>query len=315
LSKVRIIFSTDVHGSEMYWRKWMKSAEYYKADVIIMAGDLTGKAIIPIIKKDNEYIYTFQDKKYTLHSEDKVEEACNELRLKGFYPFICTLDEVKELQKNKKKLDELFDRLMVEGIERWMKLVEENVDKNVEVIVNPGNDDIFEIDDAIKNSERVIYPLEKVVTIGGKYEMITCEWVNPTPWDSPRECSEEELMKKIRKETDRLSSYENALFNLHAPPYNTHLDIAPALDKSLRQKTTLGTPVMDHVGSTAVRDIIEELQPLMGLHGHIHESAGSQKIGRTICLNPGSKYTAGIFSAYIIDLTPEGVKYWPASEI
>jgi Icc-related predicted phosphoesterase len=315
MAKVRLVFSTDVHGSEIYWRKWMKSAEHYNADTILMSGDLTGKAIVPIFKKEDQYTYTFLEKKHVIKNEENLTEASDELRLKGVYPFITTIEEVKELQKDKKKLDAKFSQLMVEGIERWMQQIEKYVDKKIQVIVNPGNDDILAIDPVIKKYDRVTYPLDKVVTIGDKYEMISCAWVNITPWNSPRECSEEELAKKLQREIDRLSEFKNALFNFHAPPINTHLDIAPAVDKSLKQKTTLGAPEMDHVGSSAVREAIEKKQPLLGLHGHIHESAGNHKIGETICINPGSKYTAGAFSAYIIDITEDGVKFWPASEI
>ena len=315
MAKTRIVFSTDVHGSELYWRKWMKSGEYYKADVIIMAGDLTGKAIIPIFKKGGEYEYTLVDKKFKVKGDDELNKTLEEIRLKGFYPFLTTIEEAKELQRNKNKLDALFNQLMVEGIDRWMNLIENNVDEKIQVIVNPGNDDIFEIDDIIKKHSRIIYPIDKVVTISEKYEMITCAWVNPTPWKSPRECSEEELKEKIQKQINKLTNFENALFNFHSPPANTHLDIAPALDKTLKQKTSLGAPEMTHVGSLAVREAIEKHQPLLGLHGHIHESAGTHKIGRTICLNPGSKYTAGAFSAYIIDLSDGEVKFWPTTEL
>lgn len=315
MGKVRLVFSTDVHGSEIYWRKWIKSAEHYKADTIIMAGDLTGKAIIPIFKKDGAYTYTLQESKHTVKGPRELAEASDELRLKGFYPFTTTVEEVKEIRKDKGKLDALFSKLMVEGIDRWMRMIEGSVDGKVQVIVNPGNDDIFDVDDVIKKYSRVTYPMDRIVEIGGKYQMITCAWVNTTPWKSPRECGEEELANRLQKQIDRLESFENALFNFHAPPANTHLDLAPALDKTLKQKTVLGSPEMAHVGSTAVREAIEKYQPLLGLHGHIHESSGNHKIGRTICINPGSKYTAGAFSAYIVDLTEGDVKFWPTTEL
>ena len=54
---------------------------------------------------------------------------------------------------------------------------------------------------------------------------------------------------------------------------------------------------MIHAGSTAVRASIEKHQPLVGLHGHIHESKGFVTLGRTLCLNPGSEYGKMGFSA------------------
>jgi uncharacterized protein len=59
---------------------------------------------------------------------------------------------------------------------------------------------------------------------------------------------------------------------------------------------------MGPVGSTAVRDFILSEQPLLGLHGHVHESKAAQNLGRTLCINPGSEYTAGVLSCVIVSL-------------
>jgi len=78
---------------------------------------------------------------------------------------------------------------------------------------------------------------------------------------------------------------ERAIFLFHSPPYQTALDRA-ALDG----RTVEGVPLDVHVGSIAVRRFIEERQPRVTLHGHVHESArlsGSwrQAIGRTRCFS------------------------------
>ena len=59
------------------------------------------------------------------------------------------------------------------------------------------------------------------------------------------------------------------------------------------------------VGSTAVRDAVQRVQPLLSLHGHIHESRGATKIGSTLALNPGSSYEEGILQAAIVNLDPK----------
>ncbi len=65
------------------------------------------------------------------------------------------------------------------------------------------------------------------------------------------------------------------------------------------------------VGSKAIRVAIEKYQPLLGLHGHIHESKASQYLGRTLLLNPGSEYTEGILRGFFIEYDSEGIKnYW-----
>jgi Icc-related predicted phosphoesterase len=72
---------------------------------------------------------------------------------------------------------------------------------------------------------------------------------------------------------------------------------------------------MAPVGSTAVREAIERQRPLLGLHGHVHESAGVEKIGRTVCINPGSDYGDGILRGAIVELDRDrGVRNWQLTQ-
>jgi Icc-related predicted phosphoesterase len=175
------------------------------------------------------------------------------------------------------------------------------------IIVSPGNDDATEIDDLIKTSDRITYPIHQAIDIDDKHQMITCEYVNSTPWETPRECPEDELLVKLRKEFERVDSYERLICNFHAPPYGTMIDQAPKLDEKAQVKVRYGSPEMVPVGSKSVRQVMEEYQPLLGLHGHIHESAGLEHLGRTLCVNPGSSYMQGMLNAFVIDL-PENLK-------
>ncbi|MEM2704204.1 MAG: phosphoesterase, partial [Candidatus Bathyarchaeia archaeon] len=133
-------------------------------------------------------------------------------------------------------------------------------------------------------------------------------WVNTTPWKTPRECSDDELREKLENEFRKVDTCENLICNFHAPPYGTRLDLAPKLDEKLRVKMRFGTVEMTHVGSKAVKEMLEKYQPLLGLHGHIHESSGIEYIGRTLCINPGSAYIQGILNAFIIDLPKDSKK-------
>jgi len=305
-----MFFACDVHGSELVWRKFLGAAKFHNVDVLMMAGDLTGKGIVPLVERsDGTRTCTFRDKHYKLHGKEEIEKMCDMIRKHGLYPYLCTQSEVEELKADNRKIDALFDRLMVEGIKRWLNMIEQKVDEKVMVIVNPGNDDTFSIDEAIKSCDRVVYPLNTVIQVGD-YEMISCEWTNPTPWDSPRECPEEELRKKIEREFDRVDSYKNLICNFHVPPYDTNLDVAPEVDENFNIKTGfLGAPKMIHVGSKAVREVFQEKQPALGLHGHIHESDGVDRIGETVCLNPGSEYTRGVLRAYVVSLVKNEIKY------
>jgi Icc-related predicted phosphoesterase len=312
----RLFHTTDLHASELVWKKTLNSAEYYKADVILLLGDLTGKAIVPFVKvSDSEWYCNPYGKREIFSSREQVEERKNMFRNKGWYVFETTPTEVEEFKASPMKREELFTILMKHTLDKMLgQLDEVNFQQNTKkFVVCPGNDDIFEIDDVIKKHERVIFPLEKVVEIDSKREMVSCEYVNPTPWKTPRECSEEQLEKKLEKEIKRSNQTKNLICNFHAPPYGSGLDRAPKLDKDLKPITDFGNPIFENVGSKAVLNVIKKHQPLLGLHGHIHESAAHAKIGRTICMNPGSEYQIGTISGYVIDLPEDRtdeVNYW-----
>ncbi|MCD6262860.1 phosphoesterase [Candidatus Bathyarchaeota archaeon] len=313
--KFRLFHCCDLHGSEKCWRKFLRAAEYYNCDAVIAAGDLTGKVIIPIIEtKPGQYVIRIFGR-IEKFKEDKLEKWKKTIRDSGYYPWMMTKEEVEEVKDDPQKQDEIFSKVMEAEMARWVKMADEIVPKGKLVIANPGNDDRFVVDEQILESERVIYPLHRVVELGGTYQMVSCEWVNPTPWDSPRECSEEELEKKIRKEINRLDDFENAIFNFHAPPKGTGLGTCPKLDTSVKPPkpvTRFLRPVYTDAGSVAVRKVIDEFQPLLGLHGHIHESKGKYKLGRTMVFNAGSEYTSGILHGIILTLEPGRlVQYMP----
>jgi Icc-related predicted phosphoesterase len=308
---VRIFFAADVHGSENVWRKWLSVPTFYQADILIMAGDLTGKTVIPIIKTNGSYVTKAFGQEFKANNEKELETIKEKLLLGGSYPYVCTRKEVDEMKKSQDKVDEVFKHIVVDNIKRWLTLVEEKVPRNVKVVVMPGNDDFFEIDEPIKNNRRVIYPLGKAVNLCFDYEMISLDYTNPTPWNSPRECPEEELAKKLEDAAELVKvEWSRVICNFHCPPYSTKLDQAPKLDKNLRPIFKLGSPEMVNVGSKAILNFIEKNQPLLGLHGHIHESAGAQHIGKTLILNPGSEYGEGILKGMMLELDESGIRNW-----
>jgi Icc-related predicted phosphoesterase len=309
--ETKILYTSDLHGSETYFLKILSTAKNFNVDILFISGDLTGKAIVPIVKVDkNLYATTFFGRDYKI-DETELAKIQKDIRQVGYYYYPCSREEYAALKAAPDAVDKLFDELMKSTLEGWIKKIEEVLPSNMRIIMNPGNDDHFSIDDILKRSNRIVYTIGKVENIDDKHALVSCEWVNPTPWNSPRECSEEELEKRIRKEFDKVSSKDNLVCDLHAPPYDCPLDLAPKLDKDLKPKTSFGQPVMEHVGSKAVRKVLKEYQPKLALHGHIHESAGFYKLGRTLCINPGSEYVEGIMHGYFLKLTPESVDYHP----
>ncbi|HEX68700.1 MAG TPA: phosphoesterase [Candidatus Bathyarchaeota archaeon] len=297
----RILFATDMHGSEGVWRKFLNASAMLKVDVAICGGDLTGKMIVPIVEhKNGKYSYYHLKKTYTIDSS-KIEKAMKDIKGIGYYPYVTTESEYEEMTKNPKKVDEVFHKVMLSTLKDWFDLIPEKLPKETRVIVCPGNDDRFPVDDLVNNHKHVINGEGKVIEIDDQHEMISCGWVNPSPWKTTREEEEDKLEERLEKYISKLKNVENAIFNFHAPPYQTKLDEAPLLDKDLNPIIQGGRVIMVPVGSKAVRKMIEKYQPFLGLHGHIHEASGSMKIGRTYCVNPGSEYAEGILRAFLIE--------------
>jgi Icc-related predicted phosphoesterase len=138
--------------------------------------------------------------------------------------------------------------------------------------------------------------------------MISWGYANPTPWHTYREMSEGDLRSVFERLAGELADAGGAIFNLHPPPYDSGLDEAPVLDEDLQVQTSAGQAKMSSVGSHAVREALEQFQPLLGLHGHIHESAGFRQIGRTLAINPGSDYGTGTLNGVLVTLEPQKVK-------
>lgn len=300
----RVFYVTDVHGSEVCFRKFLSAATFYKADVVILAGDITGKMIVPIVQKpDNTFSSWFMGSERTARTEQEVTEVEKAIRDSGYYPFRITPEELAKLESDKKNVDAFFTKVMVENVARWIRTAEEKLKgTNVKCFISPGNDDRWDIDEALNSSDLITNPEMKVVDIDNHHEMITMGLTNHTPWNSPREFDEEYLQAKLEGMISQLQHKENAIFNAHCPPIGTGIDSAPKLDETLKPVSMAGQTVMISAGSTATRDAILKHQPLVGLHGHIHESRGVVTLSRTKCFNPGSEYGTGILRGLILNL-------------
>lgn len=307
LGLTRIFYTTDIHGSEKVFRKFVSAGKFYNANVIICGGDITGKMIIPIIERsDGKFKANFLGQDLVLKRDD-VRELEKNVRYAGYYPYITNEDEMAKLSANQEKIDELFAKLMVETLERWLRLAEEYLKgTGIKCFVTPGNDDRFDIDRVFDRFDYVVNPEGKVVYVDNHHEMISTGHANITPWKCPRDIPEGDLEKRIDAMVSQVKDMKNCIFNFHCPPYASELDNAPLLDENLKP-VSAGQKLIP-VGSTAVRGAIEKHQPLLGLYGHIHESRGVYKIGRTICINPGSEYGEGVLRGVIILLDENRVK-------
>jgi uncharacterized protein len=300
----KIFFATDIHGSDVCLRKFLNAGKFYGVDAVVMGGDITGKMIVPVVEESpDQYAAHIFGRKRVVDSTG-LPGLNKFIADAGFYPHPMTPDEVAALQKDPAGVDQLFQKLMTATMSRWIDMAEDRLGgTGIEVIFAPGNDDPMFVDDLLSGSDVVVNPDSRVVALPGGFPMISVGYSNRTPWDSPRELDEGDLRKVIDEEVAKLDDPGRAIFNLHVPPKNTPIDQAMELDADFRPVVKAGAPVIAGVGSSAVRDAIATYQPMMSLHGHIHESRGEARIGKTVALNPGSEYSEGVLRGVIITLS------------
>ncbi len=303
---MKIFFATDIHGSEVCWRKFLNSAAFYKADLVVLGGDVTGKAMVPITEYNGYWQVTLRGETMRLDTRAELDDVMTRIRNSGFYPALVSQDELTYLGENEGAVDQRFSVEMISSLDRWLDMADGKLrGGQIPCILNGGNDDIFEIDDIIESSPCVSFAEGKLLDLDG-FSLVSMGWTNPTPWDTYREAPEPELAAKIEAVASLVPDMGRAIFNFHAPPYGTGLDEAPALDDTLRPMH--GGAVMKPVGSKAVRDAILKHQPMLSVHGHIHESRGVKKMNRTLAINPGSVYGDGVLQGAVIDLDKKKAK-------
>ncbi len=297
---MRIFFATDVHGSDICWRKFLNAGTFHKADVLIMGGDMTGKAMVPIVATGGGWELSLQDQRHELTSEDDVRAMEKRISDRGYYPVRLTRDEINAWGDDPRLVDERFQAEIVAGVERWMALADERLARSgIRCVVSPANDDMFEIDPIIERAERVELGEANTIDLDGM-ALVSTGWTNPTPWNTFREMPEPELRTRIDEIVGKAPDPTRAIFNFHVPPYGSNLDNAPKLDANM--KYVAGGQALIPVGSKAVRDAILAYRPALSLHGHIHEGRGAVKLGPTLAVNPGSAYEDGALQAAIVDL-------------
>ena len=289
-----LYYASDVHGSDQCWRKFLGAGRFYGVDALIMGGDLTGKAIVPIEGNGSgTFSTTFLGEVRRGSSQRELDELFDAIRYNGMYPWLAPADEIAAHADDLDAQSGLFDEVMVEELRRWIALADERMPEyGIDVYVMPGNDDPWVCDEVIEQASHVVACEDRVVNVG-PHEMISCAYSNPTPWNSPRELDENALYERIKRLADQVEAPERAIFNLHVPPYASGLDTAREINPDLTVVYKSGAPHEIPVGSTAVRQIIEEYQPALALHGHIHECRGDAQIGRTLAINSGSEYNSG----------------------
>jgi uncharacterized protein len=309
---MRVYYATDIHGSEVCWRKFLNAGRFYNADVLILGGDVTGKAVVPVVAAAGGGFRVRQFSGDRVLDADELAATETRIRDMGFYPYRTTEDELEAVWDDPEAVNGIFLSLMRSTLTRWLDLAAERLaGTGIRLYAMEGNDDPPELFGMLRDSTVLTQTEDQLVDLGEGITMVSYGYSNPTPWHTPRELDDDELERRIDKLAAQVSRPERAIFNLHVPPARTSIDKAPALDGSLKPVVKGGAVVMQSVGSEGVRRLLAKHQPMLGLHGHIHESRGAVRLGPTLAVNPGSEYGDGVLCGALLEIDgKKGVRHY-----
>jgi Icc-related predicted phosphoesterase len=306
---IRLLQAADFHGSNAAFRKFMSAIKQHNAQHAIITGDLTGKAIVPIIRDGGRYTSWLFGNREVLETDAELDRFRQKVGDVGMYDHVCDAEEARALDADADRLHALFVDKMNARLSEWLDLAGNYLAPlGVPLWVIPGNDDDRSVDPILDASEYARNVDHKVVELDEFHELVSLGDTSMTPWECPRDYPESHMVPTVKGLFEQVRNPEGAIVNMHCPPRDTAIDQAPSLNERLEIEFEGGQVVMASAGSAAIRSGLETLQPLLSLHGHIHEARGTTRIGRTLCLNPGSEYAEGIMKAAIINLEPTRVK-------
>jgi Icc-related predicted phosphoesterase len=308
----RLYVCSDIHASERAWRKFVNAMRdnVYGVDAAVIAGDLTGKAIVPVVGDGGgAWTATVLGQRRIARSEEQLAELERAIADLGYYAVRVTEDERRAMEADPALVRRLFDEQITRRVREWMELATDRLEgSGVPVYLMPGNDDDFEIDPVLADSTYCRNVNEQVVDLTPWHQLVSMGWSSPTPWSTPRELPEEEFLDRLSTLMKDVRDPTQTVMMTHVPPYDSGLDTAPLLSPDLRPTISAGDVLRGPVGSTGVRKAIETFRPVLGVHGHIHESGGERRIGGTLCVNAGSEANHGVLRGYLVDLTDRGVE-------
>jgi len=311
--RCRLFYASDIHGSDRCFRKWVNAASFYQVDALVFGGDIAGKVVVPIVRfSADRHVLELHGRRLELAEGEELAAVRAQIRASGRYDVVLSPDEKRLFDQSPNLVaSELFPAAMRDSVSSWLELAEQRLEQaGIPAFVMLGNDDYPELA-GLLNGRWLRYVEDQVVELPGGFELLSLGYSNRTPWNSPRELDDDELGARVEALAGKLKEPQHAVFNLHCPPHGTHLDQAALLDEGFRPRTEGGQIVTGPVGSQAVRRLIERYQPALGLHGHIHESPGVQRLGRSFVLNAGSEYGDGVLRGALVTLDRrKGVRAW-----
>ncbi len=307
---MRLLFVSDLHGSDLCFRKMLNAAAAYGVDDLIIGGDICGKFLVPILMDSPTTGHAdMWDEKFRFADLSEIEAFERRVAATGAYSTRCDGNRYAELRTDHAKVDAAFTIAVNDRLQAWVDLAEERLrGTGKHLYITAGNDDQWEVEPILSQGglDSVVHSDRRVIQLADGTELLTLGWANQTPWHCPRDKPEQELTAEIDRLAACVHDLSSSVFSLHVPPRGSSLDNGPRLDEQLRPKMGMAGPDVVPVGSTAVRAALERYQPALSLHGHIHESRGAVKLGRTLAINPGSEYGEGVLRGVVIEWDKRG---------
>lgn len=247
-----------------------------------------------------------------INSDEQVKTISKTLRDNGYYPYVTDEEEYNNIANDKDYFKKVLLKVMEEYFRVDISKIENNYRKlGVKLVYLAGNDDPKEFVNKIyeEYDNDVLIPIDEKTMNINDYMFLGFGYSNETPWHTARELPEREIEERLIKLFSGLNRNEldRTIAIIHVPPYGTTIDQAPKLTNDLKPVVEGGVVAMEHVGSTAVRRILENFGPLIGLHGHVHESYGIDFLNAKCCnkkipvVNAGSEYQGGMLRfAYLM---------------
>ena len=310
----RLYVCSDIHASERTWRKFLNAmkANVYKVDAAVIAGDLTGKALVAVVQGNHGgevWTASVLGQSRVARTEQELADLERSIADLGYYAVRVTDEERRAMEGDKELVMRHFREKIVSRLREWLALASERLEgSGVPVYLMPGNDDEFDIDAILAESTYCQNVNEQVIELTPWHQLVSMGWSSPTPWHTPRELPEEEFLDRLSGLLKGVRDPRKTVMMTHVPPYDSGLDTAPLLSPDLRPTVTAGDLIRGPVGSTGVRAAIEQFRPVLGVHGHIHESGGERKIKDTLCVNAGSESSMGVLRGFLVDLSENGVE-------
>jgi uncharacterized protein len=302
LHELRCLIASDLHGSNACFKKLVALADEVRADICVVAGDISGKRAIIGYPENQEHIRFHEDGRNHTVRMDEFEVLRAQWGNIGIYGIrvkddVPSVDEVR-LESEAKRL----------RLTQWLDFAKKRfAPAGRRLFIMPGNDDSPDVVETLNFHNWATNIDDNVVRVGD-YALGGLGYSNPTPWQTYRELSESQLSSKLNSLAAALGDCDFPLVAIHVPPLDSGLDLAPEVVRLKNGEFATRPGRSIHVGSSEVHKFVTSFQPILLACGHCHDSAGFRFIGKSLCLNAGSVFQIGTLNAALVILERGSVK-------